>query len=105
MTLAPSRLDDLDTCVRISVVASTDTNIETLLTISRRKHHMQGVIIPKMNMSNLALHSPRKTRSRKMIRQEDPIGMAFQIRPSQLNKMMIPTSKGFKDTTQFLPTY
>lgn len=63
---------------------------------------MNRVVIPRMNMRNLPVHSLRNPKDRNMIRDKEPISMAFQIRPLKFYKVMILMSEGTKRRAEFL---
>lgn len=71
-------------------------------TISWRKNHMNRVVISSMNMCNLPLHSFRNSEYRKMIRDKEPISMAFQIGLLEFHEVMVPMSEGAEHSTEFL---
>lgn len=63
---------------------------------------MNRVVISRMNMRNLPVHSLRNAKDRNMIRDKEPISMAFQIRLLEFHKVMILMAEGTKRRAEFL---
>lgn len=63
---------------------------------------MNRVVISRMNMRNLTFHSFRNPKDRKMIRDKEPISMAFQIRLLEFHEMMVPMTEGIEHSAEFL---
>jgi hypothetical protein len=63
---------------------------------------MNRVVVSRMNMRNLTPHSFCNPGDRKMVRDKEPISMAFQIRPLEFHEVMVPMTEGSEHSTEFL---